>query len=273
VADASEDRPRTPAASIFESFGDVDAAEVPESLTRLLHEMAAVPAVRELKARSYEVLALEPGDRVLDVGCGDGTDVDRLAELVGPTGAVIGVDSSERLIAAARKKHRGQFVTGRAAALPFGDDAFDACRADRVLQHLAEPQRAVGEMARVVRPGRNVAVSEMWFSITGDEPCPTGQQLLFTTLFGTDDQPSWMGQYLPVLFTRAGLGQVRAEFAERVVSDPDDAARCLALDATVSVTSAGDRSLLYEWRDEFDAALRAGRRALVLHWIAAVGAA
>jgi ubiquinone/menaquinone biosynthesis C-methylase UbiE len=262
-----------PEVSIFESFGDVDAAEIPESFARLLHEMAVVPAVAGLKARSYEILALEPGGRVLDVGCGEGTDVERLAELVGPAGEAVGVDSSERLIAAARKKRRGRFVAGRATELPFPDDAFDACRADRVLQHLAEPQRAVGEMARVVRPGRNVAVSEMWFSITGDEPCRRGQQLLFTTLFGTESQPSWMGQYLPLLLTRAGLGRVHAELAERVVGDPDDAARCLAFDATVSAAAARDRPLLYEWRDEFDSALRAGRRALVLHWTAAVGAA
>jgi SAM-dependent methyltransferase len=273
LADAREDRRGRPTASIFESFSDVDATESPESFASLLREMAAVPAVAELKARSFELLQVKPGDRVLDVGCGEGTDVERLVELVAPAGEVVGVDSSERLVAAARALHVGQFVVGDATALPFADNSFDMCRADRVFQHLAEPQHAAREMARVTSPGGNVALSEMWFSITGDEPCPLGRQVLFAALFGKDDQPSWMGNYLPAVLGRAGLDDVRVDSAERTVADPVDAARSLAFDATLAAASAPESSLLLDWRAQFDAALRAGRRALVLHWAAAVGVA
>jgi SAM-dependent methyltransferase len=262
-----------PAASIFESFSDVDAAESPESFASLLREMAAVSAVAELKARSFELLQVKRGDRILDVGCGEGTDVERLVELVAPAGEVVGVDRSERLVAAARAMHAGEFVAGDATALPFADNSFDACRADRVVQHLAEPRRAVREMARVVRPGGKVALSEMRFSLTGDEPCLGGQQVLFEALTGKRDQPSWMGNYLPAVLSRVGLSHVRAESAERTVTDPVDAARCLAFDATLAAASAPESSLLLDWRGQFDAALRAGRRALVLHWVAAVGVA
>jgi len=193
-------------------------------------------------------------------------------ELVAPAGEVVGLDSSERLVAAARAMHVGQFVVGDATALPFADNSFDTCRADRVFQHLAEPQRAVREMARVTRPDGNVALSEMWFSITGDEPCPQGQQVLFAALFGQHDQPSWMGNYLPAVLSRAGLDDVRVDSAERTVTDPVDAARCLAFDAALCVAST-ESSVLRDWRGHFDVAVRAGRRALVLHWAAAVGVA
>ncbi len=58
--------------------------------------------LRPLKRRTYDLMRVSPGDRVLDVGCGPGLDTVELAALVGPEGGVVGVDLDEEMIAAVR---------------------------------------------------------------------------------------------------------------------------------------------------------------------------
>src|SRR6266581_4620497 len=106
---------------------------------------------------------IRPGHAVLDVGCGAGDDLRSLAQLVGPTGRVVGVDNSETMLQEARERTRGLPVechTGDAHHLDFAADSFDSCRAERVLQHVEEPFQAFAEFVRVVRPGCRVVVAD-----------------------------------------------------------------------------------------------------------------
>lgn len=138
---------------------------------------------------------LRRGMRVLDVGCGPGTITTDLATIVaGPaasspsdsnapnasdsssSGHVIGVDYSASVLAAARAHAERAGVSSNAVsfrqadayALPFADGAFDVVHANQVVQHVADPVRAVREMCRVARPdGGIVALREgdaqVWF--------------------------------------------------------------------------------------------------------------
>lgn len=122
------------------------------------------------KQASIEALALAPGETVLDVGCGVGDDVRALADAVGPTGRAIGVDANPGLLATARARTTpgtpAEFVAADAHALPFAAAQFHAARTERALQHMAQPQVVVSEMARVVRPGgRIVAMEPDWDTI------------------------------------------------------------------------------------------------------------
>ncbi len=121
--------------------------------------------VQQLKRRTYALMELQPGHYALDVGCGTGGDVRAMARLVGPAGCAVGVDSSSHLIAVARTRSRdselpGEFYVGRAEHLAFGDAVFDACRAERVLQHVAAPDQVIAEMIRVLRPGGRLVCFE-----------------------------------------------------------------------------------------------------------------
>ncbi len=114
---------------------------------------------------AYLLPALEPGQRLLDVGCGPGTVTVDLAARVAP-GLVVGIDSSAAVIEIAQATAREQgveharFQVADAYELPFDDDSFDVVHAHQVLQHLTDPVAALREMRRVTRPGGVVAVRD-----------------------------------------------------------------------------------------------------------------
>jgi ubiquinone/menaquinone biosynthesis C-methylase UbiE len=155
---------RTAPARLHE-FGAVDRAGDPSSFVRYLDLMNKHDDLQHLKQRTYALLDLHPGHRVLDVGCGTGEDVRAMAQMVGPTGCAVGLDSSATLIDVAKTRSLGadlpcEFGVGQAQRLELEDESFDACRADRVLQYVDDPGRAVAEMIRVLRPGGRLVCFE-----------------------------------------------------------------------------------------------------------------
>ena len=108
-------------------------------------------------------LGLANGLRWLDVGCGNGAFTEVLLARGAPS-EVIGIDPSEDQLNYARSRAgvaKARFQQGSAMALPFDDDSFDVAAMALVITFVPDPQQAVAEMARVVRPGGMVA-SYMW---------------------------------------------------------------------------------------------------------------
>ena len=111
------------------------------------------------------------GKRMLEVGCGLGSDLLHAATL----GAdVVGFDLSRRSVGLARKHFAlsgidGQFVHGDAEGLPFGDDSFDVVYSFGVLHHTPDTQRAIDECLRVLKPGGQMVLmlynSSSWLTV------------------------------------------------------------------------------------------------------------
>ncbi|MFC9970100.1 methyltransferase domain-containing protein [Spirillospora sp. NPDC127200] len=120
---------------------------------------------------------LRPGASVLDVGCGPGTITAGLAERVAP-GRVTAVDAAETVLAEAAKAtahlDNVTFAVADVHALDFPDDSFDIVHAHQVLQHVADPVRALREMRRVCKPGGVVAAREADYSGMVWYPDPPG---------------------------------------------------------------------------------------------------
>jgi SAM-dependent methyltransferase len=104
-------------------------------------------------------LAVPPGNRWLDVGCGSGALSQTILQLASPA-TVTGLDPSEAYIAHAREHvqdERAAFAVGDAQALPVATGVYGAVVSGLVLNFVPEPDRAVAEMTRAARPGGVVA--------------------------------------------------------------------------------------------------------------------
>lgn len=100
-----------------------------------------------------------PGDRVLDSCCGTG---DLAVEAERRGGRVVGLDFSKRMLERAAKKSQTiEWVHGDALALPFADGDFDAATVGFGIRNLADLERGLGELRRVLRPGGKLAVLEL----------------------------------------------------------------------------------------------------------------
>jgi ubiquinone/menaquinone biosynthesis C-methylase UbiE len=128
---------------------------------------AAAAYLEQQKRRTYELLRLEPGHRVLDLGCGAASDTINLAGYVGPEGEVVGVDHDPEMVAEANRRAEAAGVAGwtihiqaDVASLTFESEHFDRTTAQRIFQHLSHPEAAFDELVRVTRRGGLILVAE-----------------------------------------------------------------------------------------------------------------
>lgn len=191
---------------------DVDAQADSGDFADYLEAASAEEQVQRYKQRSHALLDPEPGDRVLDAGCGLGHDVLMLAERVTPEGEVVGIDYSQDMIRRAREAAEETpavtFATGSILDIEYPRDAFDASRADRVLQHLEDPSVAIDELKRVTKPGGRVGLTDTaWESMLLDAPGgkPPHQ---FLDLKYQDAVNPEMGRQLYRFATEAGLTEI-----------------------------------------------------------------
>ena len=111
----------------------------------------------QLSPQLADYAEVQPGQRVLDVGCGPGALTAELATRVG-AGSVKAVDPSEPFVAAVRDRYPGVDVRRSSAEdMPFPDGGFDAALAQLVVHFMSDPVAGLREMARVTRPGGSVA--------------------------------------------------------------------------------------------------------------------
>jgi SAM-dependent methyltransferase len=222
-----------------------------------------------VKRRSFELLWLRPGDRVLDLGCGPGTDTLTLGEIVGADGEVHGVDHDPDMVARANERAAAAGLAGRvshrradAAALPWPDAFFDASRCERVFQHLADPARAFAELVRVTRPGGGVVVLDGdWgaFTIDCDEDALERRLARFHAERMIHNPYS--GRRLARMFRLAGFEDLTVEVWPVLHTDYGLARRMLRLDriaAEALAEGAIDRDELGRWEASLARAAASG---------------
>ncbi len=165
-----------------------------------------------LAMRFADLAGVQPGQRLLDVGCGPGA---LTAELVRRAGAaaVSAVEPSAPFAAAVRERLPGVDVRRSAAEqLPFPDGAFDAALAQLVVHFMTDPVQGLREMGRVTRPGGIVAAC-VWDHAGGRGPLTAFWSAVRELDPAADDESGLAGVregQLAVLFAQAGLGQARS---------------------------------------------------------------
>jgi arsenite methyltransferase len=140
-----------------------------EDAARHLARVYLTPDVVAQRSETMKQLALSPGERVLDVGCGPGFLCESIAAAVGPYGAVTGIDISSDLIALCRSRNPPQWLSyavGDATQIAQADASFDVVVCTQVAEYVPDVDRVVAETFRVLRPGgRAVLVATDWDAV------------------------------------------------------------------------------------------------------------
>src|SRR5262245_22642468 len=205
------------AAAHPDPFRAIDAQADPARFIATLEERGRTLAQVRLRRRFLRFVPVRAGTRVLEVGCGSGVVLRDLAPLAGPKGHVVGVDTSQAMLDAARQLCRPvkrcprlELHHGDGAHLPFPPGQFDVTLGITVILHVPEPAAVVEEMVRVTRPGGRVGLQDQDFgmmAVTHPDPELT-DQILDGVPRALYEEP-YSGRRLPGLLREAGLRQVR----------------------------------------------------------------
>lgn len=141
-------------------MGEVDTGQVTRSAAEVYEELFVPALFGQFAEPLLEAAGAQPGDHVLDVGCGTGVVARAARRRVGPTGSVTAVDvNPEMLAVAARTAADVDWRRADAQDLPLPDGGVDATVSQFVLMFVPDAVAALREMARVTRPGGKVAVA------------------------------------------------------------------------------------------------------------------
>ena len=122
------------------------------------------PEIIRQRSRTLDALALQAGEQVLDAGCGTGLLLEQMANSVGDSGRVVGVDYSPDMLDMARHRCRDlgnvELRQGSVEQLDFEQERFDVVSCTQTLLYVAQVETALGEIHRVLKPHGRVGIIE-----------------------------------------------------------------------------------------------------------------
>ncbi|HVV74496.1 MAG TPA: methyltransferase domain-containing protein [Mycobacteriales bacterium] len=152
-----------------------------DNVARQLEKMYASRDAVRRRGLVREALAVAPGERVLDVGCGPGFYLAELVPTVGAKGSLVGVDMSPAMLeiaAAKTAQHPNvELREGSALQIPVDDGDFDAALCVQVLEYVEDATAAIAEIRRTLRPGGRVVLWDVdWATLSWHSADPARMQ-------------------------------------------------------------------------------------------------
>jgi arsenite methyltransferase len=186
-----------------------------DSLAEQLEVMYRTRDVLRRRALIREALDAQPGERVLDIGCGPGFYVAELLDEVGAEGSVVGVDGSAAMLAVAAHRCDGHanvaFRQADVLSLPVEDASFDRALCVQVLEYVQDVQAALAEMHRALRPGGRLVVWDVdWATVSWHSSDPDRMAHVMRDWDAHLAHPSLPRTLTPQL-RAVGFGDVRME--------------------------------------------------------------
>jgi arsenite methyltransferase len=235
--------------------------------TRLLNQGYMGADLTRRRQASFDAIAPQPGEHILDIGSGGGFLLAEMARAVGPSGKIIGVDPSADMNAVATQ-HCADYPQvslhqSDAHSLPLPDGTIDKAVSVQVFEYLNDIPAALAELARVLRPGGRAVISDTHFgSLIWHSDHPDRMQEMLRSWDRHFTEPN-VPELLPSLMPAAGLHieKVIPHTIVDAVFRPDGLANMMIVLMARYALDSGQMSpeIVQVWRDEQTALAKAGR--------------
>ena len=237
-------------------FTRVDDEARPADWVECLDRLHGEPFYRHYKRRVRELIAPRPAGLYLEVGAGAGTDALALGA------RVVGIDRSLTMSREARMRGLTMSVVADAMHLPLRSASVDGCWSDRTFQHLADPQSALNELVRVMKPGATIVVVDPDYG-TQKMNFPDQDLASKVMRFRADHllRNGRLAHQMARLFEEAALDDVSVDEKLLVVTEPTSVDNVMGLRSWAR--TAMDRGLMTgtevdRWETSYDAVIADG---------------
>ena len=196
-------------------------------------------------AHPFRAAVIRPGDEVLDVGSGSGTDVLIASRLVGPSGSVIGLDMTRAMRekleanAALAGAHNVSTLEGNCEAIPLPDASVSVVTSNGVLNLVPDKERAIREIFRVLRPGGRIQISDIVVETPPSDACRAQPELWAECIVGAVTREEYLA-----LFRKAGFEDLEViQEVDYFAASPSEETRKVAASfAAHAIVLAGSKS-------------------------------
>jgi ubiquinone/menaquinone biosynthesis C-methylase UbiE len=200
-----------------------------DSPAEIRHLVEQAQVYAEEATELLDLIGVETGSTVIDVGCGVLGIVHVLAERVGPDGSVVGLDREARMVESGRRfaEERGlevEFIEADATASGLPDDSFDLVHARTLLLNVGNPQEMVAEMVRIGKPGATIALQEPDAAGWSCDPPHTAFDVLRGAIldaYRRTGKDFNIGRRIGRMLREAGCADVRIRATARVTQPGD----------------------------------------------------
>jgi len=236
-----------------------DTIQFDEAEAKHMVKWYLTPDVVKQRKIVLSALNLQPGERILDIGCGPGLLVEDMAAVIGQNGSICGVDISAGMIALSQKRCSGlpqveELRESDATSLPYGNDEFDVAVSMQVYEYIDDIQMCLTELHRVLKPGGRAVIvcTDSDTQIWGTENLARMRRIL-TTLEGHCADPRLPRKIAPKL-REAGFQIVRQDVYTILNSKFNENTYSYGLVSAISRYVSGKNGITAEetnaWADE-----------------------
>ena len=226
--------------------------------------------LNQVKQRTYDLMQIRTGHKVLDIGCGPGTDTIPLAHRVGSSGQVCGVDYDQAMVAEADQRAQNAGVSAwvqhkraDALSLPFESGYFDSSRSERMFEHLRHPVQALAEMTRVTKIDGWVVVADADWGTCSTDTTEVDIERRLARFFAEETlYNGYSGRRLFALFKKQGLTDISVEICPVATTNYTFARQILLFDKLEQAALAANiitEAELRRWRTDLEQADAEGR--------------
>jgi arsenite methyltransferase len=243
--------------------------EFDEKVSERLDRLFNTEALKTLRRDYFQLYDAQPGERILDIGCGTAANSIALAKRLAGRCSILGLDNSDSMLAIARSRLQ-RFVYQNsvhvqkmdAQRLDLPGDSFDSCMIIQVLEYAKDPVGMLQEARRVLKPKGKVFVADTdWDTIVWNSSQKEKTRRI-VQLWSDHDADGWQGRKIPEYLKRAGFQNIKGRVFSIYENTFDETHYCYIVTDLIAAYLIQSGKMtepeVREWIDDLKAKNRAG---------------